>query len=643
MLAAMCGIAGLFVPRAVVGAIEQAQLDALRSALLHRGPDANDTWLSSDRKCGLVHTRLAIVDLSPTGAQPMSTPDGRYTVTFNGEIYNHEELRAGLESRGHAFRGRSDTEVLLRLYAEHGARCLDLLDGMYAFAIYDSERHAIFCARDPLGEKPLYLLRTPRLFAFSSETRALVAAQVVSGAPDLAGLGLFLRQGSIPPPFTHLEGVEFMPPGTWIEFGPQHGVSVPTRYYRIPFVREDEALGDRSEARERVHAALVRSVRRRLRADVPVGAFLSGGLDSSLVAALMQKAGATDLQTFTVTLPGRRADESEVARLVARHLRVRHTEVPLELDANHDWLDEALAAMDVPSVDGPNTWLVSRAVRQAGLKVACSGLGGDELFFGYPSFQVVPRAARWTHPLAPLRLGRTPARRVMSQLRSGPRLGRAVDAALAGGSLAALWFAKRGLFSEHELLELLDDSVAAAARAVDPFERLEQLACPTGLAPMRQVSFYELSVYMHDQLLRDTDCMSMAHALEVRVPLIGREVVAATAGCRASALSGSQPKQLLRDIALEYLPQEVLRHPKHGFTLDWVDLLTRGTTARDSTAGGLLREEVYAAERELLARSGRSFARLMALETLNNFARRPRFKRALETSVRASAGASLEK
>lgn len=612
----MCGIAGLFVPRAVTGQVDAAQLDALRAALLHRGPDGSGTWRSENGKCGLAHTRLAIVDLSPTGAQPMSSPDGRYHISFNGEIYNHEELRRDLQARGHVFRSRSDTEVLLQLFAARGERCLDEIDGMFAFAVYDAAEHSLFCARDPLGEKPLYVVRTPKLFAFSSEVQALVKAGVVSGSPDLKGIGLFLRQGSIPPPFTHVEGVEFLPPGRCIQVGPHHGVPVPSRYYRIPFVVESKAITEPREAFERVHAALRASAKGRLRSDVPVAAFLSGGIDSSVVTALMVEAGAKDLHTFTVTLPGRPDDESEAARTIAQHLGVRHTQIPLELDARHDWLDEALGAMDVPSVDGPNTWLVSRAVRQAGLKVACSGLGGDELFFGYPSFTVVPRAARWLRPLAPAVLARPRARRWMSKLPAPPRIGRALDAVLAGASLGVLWFAKRGLYSQHEVMQLLEASAAEVACQVDPFERLEQLGCPRDLAPKRRVSFYELGIYMHDQLLRDTDCMSMAHALEVRVPLIGKEVVEAVTGVAQSALDGPLPKQLLRDIARQYLPGSILDLPKHGFALDWVDIMAGRPSPSDPTAGGLLHANAWATERARLYATRRSFARFFALDVL---------------------------
>jgi asparagine synthase (glutamine-hydrolysing) len=586
----------------------------MRRALAHRGPDDYGVWVSLDAKCGLAHTRLAIVDLSPTGAQPMSTDDDRYHITFNGEIYNYKELRRDLEARGHAFRGHSDTEVLLHLFAERGARCLDDLDGMFAFAIYDAIEHSLFCARDPMGEKPLYVVRTSSLFAFSSEVRALIAADVVSARPDLRGIGLFLRQGSIPPPFTHVEGVEFVAPGTYVHVT---GDRVERkRYYEIPFSAEADAIDDRNAAREILQVALETSVKRRLRSDVPVAAFLSGGLDSSTVAALMVRAGAADLRTFTITLPGRPNDESAEARAVADHLGTRHCEIPLELDDRHAWLDQALAAMDVPSIDGPNTWLVSRAVREAGLKVACSGLGGDELFFGYSSFNAVARAAGILRPMHSLRSMRSTTRRLMPYVPGVPRLSRAFDALLAGANVAALWFAKRGLYSERELRELVDDAIYSQAAHVDPIDRLERLGCRSNLKPKRQVSFYELSVYMHDQLLRDTDTMSMAHALEVRVPLIGRPVVDTVARLSTSALDGHVTKRLLREIAAPLLPVHTGAGPKQGFTLDWIDILRGRAAPHDPTAGGILRPQSLRTERRRLFRTRHGFSRVLALDVL---------------------------
>lgn len=305
---------------------------------------------------------------------------------------------------------------------------------------------------------------------------------------------------------------------------------------------------------------------------MPVGAFLSGGVDSTVVCAVLVDAGFADLQTFTVTIPGHPSDECRRAKEIARHLGLSHQEIPLDTDTDAKWLDQALGDMDVPSIDGPNTWLVSKAVHDAGMKVACSGIGGDELFFGYPSFKVVPqwyRRARW---FSMLRSTRKLNAMVAAYLPAFPRWSRMVDALVVGGSIAALWFAKRGLFSAGEVRSLLTDAANARVCDREPIERVEKLECPAGLSPERQVSFYELSVYMHDQLLRDTDCMSMAHSLEVRVPLISRRLVELVAGFASSLQLPCMGKNLLRLEIAQQVPAELLSQQKQGFTLDWQTL-----------------------------------------------------------------------
>ena len=557
--------------------------ERMLSALAHRGPDASGTFLSRDGRCTMVHARLSIIDLTPTGAQPMATPGGRFTLVFNGEIYNYLEIREGMERDGVEFVGTSDTEVLLTLLAREGPGCLRRLDGMFAFALRDEETGRLLLARDALGEKQLYFSRTEDGFAFASEVRALLASGFSAAKADWAGLGLFLRQGSIPAPWTHVEDVKSLEPGTWISWDPRTG-----RAETGTFWRASEALAggssdrvvskSRAEAVEVVRGALRTSVSRRLRADVPVAAFLSGGLDSSVVVAMMKEQGASDLRTFTVVLPGHPADEAEAAEAIARHLGTRHEAVPLCEGAEDEWLDEAIGAMDVPSVDGLNTWLVSRAVARAGVKVVVSGLGGDELFYGYPSFSIVPR---WTRLLSPFALvgGAWPtvrrSRILAMASRRWPREARVADAALSGGSLPATWLAKRGLFSEGALGNLLAPEVRQRAAEVDAIRRVEGLGMPEGLAPRKQVSFLETNVYLRDQLLKDSDVMSMAHALELRVPLISREVVEAVGSVPDEFLGAAAPKALLREAAGDLLPDWVARGPKKGFSLDWRTLLPR--------------------------------------------------------------------
>jgi asparagine synthase (glutamine-hydrolysing) len=568
----MCGIAGI-VQLGSSTNVDPSALEKMGDALRHRGPDADGIWTSLDRRVGFVHTRLSIVDLTSTGAQPMSTTDGIYTIVFNGEIYNHEELRRGLAHSGVIFRGRSDTEVLLNLYARLGSQCLGELEGMFAFAVWNQREQTLFCARDHLGEKPLYYVHNRDCFAFSSEVRALVKSRVVQGSPDLRGIGYLLSQGSIPPPYTHVEDVHFLEPATKLELQVATGNLEKRRYWFIPMAPEAQAIQDPHLGTEIVHEALRQSVRLQLRADVPVGAFLSGGIDSSLVVALMKEQGARDLRTFTVSLPDQSCDEAALARNTANLLGTQHHEILLHPDSEAGWLDQAIGDMDVPSVDGPNTWLVSRAARATGIKVACSGLGGDELFYGYPTFKSIPRLARLRANRLLPRLPMSLRLRLKNLIPPVPRWSRLAEALLAGGSIAALWYAYRSLMSDREVGDLLIEST----RAMRPWEhlrRIEALGCPEGLSIERQVSFYEISVYMHDQLLRDTDQMSMAHALEVRVPLIGRKVVEAVASLGHEALVGNLPKMVLRRVLARYLPSDQFQRPKQTFLLNWDRLLS---------------------------------------------------------------------
>jgi asparagine synthase (glutamine-hydrolysing) len=572
----MCGIAGL----------ARWNLDEVRlplekvssrfeNALRHRGPDGSGSWTSSDRRTLLVHTRLAILDLSSAGAQPMTSHDGRYTIVFNGEIYNHEELRRELEKDGVCFRSRSDTEVLLELFAREHEGSLDRLDGMFAFAVWDSRDEAFFCARDRLGEKPLYYVSNERVFAFASEVRALIAAGVVEGRPDWTGVTLFLRQGSIPPPHTHVEEIHFLEPGHYVLGRRGAKASASRRYWRLAFVPEREAVKDPEEALRSVESALRLSVRRRLRADVPIGAFLSGGLDSALVAAMMKQEGSVDLQTFTVTLPGQAGDEAERARTVARAIGSRHIEIPVCPNDSPEWLLDAIDAMDVPSIDGPNTWLVSRAVRAEGIKVAFSGLGGDELFFGYPSFRQVPWIHRGMRLLWGLPGSRVIGNRVASVVRVSARRGRIFDAIRSGDGFAASWLTKRGLFSETSARSLLPAKALKDGGLVDAIHRIKNLGLPEGVTSQRLVSFLETSVYLHDQLLRDADTMSMSHALELRVPLIGWPVIEVVSRLSGSVLRGGRPKALLAKLAGKVLPGIAFSGRKQGFTLNWEELLSR--------------------------------------------------------------------
>jgi asparagine synthase (glutamine-hydrolysing) len=384
----MCGVAGILQyrdgPR-----VEEREILSVRDAQRHRGPDGEGLWLSADGRIGLGHRRLAIVDLSPLGSQPMATPDQRLRVVYNGEIYNYAKLRSELEGLGHRFVSASDTEVLLHGYRQWGLGLLDHLRGMFAFALHDAERRETLLARDPLGIKPLYLADDGARLVFASEVRA-IRRVVDAGELDPEGLATYLLWGSIAPPRTLHRRIRALPPGSWLRVGPR-GIEGPQPYYRL----EDELGHPESmtpeEAAEGLREALVDSARHHMMADVPVGSFLSGGVDSSALVGLLAEVHDAPICTVNLGFDVPGLDESRLAREAARLYGAEHHEVPIRIEQIRDRMPDAVRALDQPSIDGPNTYFVSEAAVKVGLKVAVSGVGGDELFGGYTSFSRIPR------------------------------------------------------------------------------------------------------------------------------------------------------------------------------------------------------------------------------------------------------------
>src|SRR5687767_6831238 len=390
----MCGIAALFAYRSTAPGIRAEELDAITEYMRSRGPDARGTWISPDGRIGLGSRRLAIIDLTPEGTQPMFDVERELTIVFNGEIYNYAELRASLERGGARFHSQTDTEVLLQLYRRDGEGMLGLLRGMYAFAIWDSRSRRMFIARDPYGIKPLYFADDGATVRLASEVKALVAGGAVSSAIDPAGAAGFFLTGSVPEPFTIRAAVRSVEAGTFFSVD-EHGPAPAKRHFSIAGVfrraneqRDFASLTETSIAlRERVEE----SVAHHLVADVPVGLFLSSGIDSATLAQM------APVRTFTLTFDafrGRAADEAPLAERFARDLGTVHTTRTVTRDEFLSDLPKILAAMDQPTIDGVNTWFVSKAVAEAGIKVALSGLGGDELLGSYPSFRTVPRLVR---------------------------------------------------------------------------------------------------------------------------------------------------------------------------------------------------------------------------------------------------------
>ncbi|GAA4854099.1 amidotransferase 1, exosortase A system-associated [Luteimonas vadosa] len=552
----MCGIGGYFGRRDRDAG--QHLLDAMQRVMLHRGPDGQGTWIDPRQCAGLAHVRLAILDPRPAGAQPMATGDGRYVISYNGEVYNFQELRVELEALGVSFHTGTDTEVILHAFRQWGTAALSRLRGMFALAIWDTEESRGWLARDGFGIKPLYYAATRGGLVFGSELRVVLEA----GVPivlDPASVAGFFATGSVPEPGTLIQGVEMLPPGqvlAWSEEGCH------TQRFWEPVFPPPAPMGH-LDAVQLASNALEDSVRAHFVSDVPVGLFLSGGIDSTALLALSARLGLADqLAAFSIAVDDAAADESAVAARTAKRFGAHHHVHKLDARAARESFPEFLDAMDVPSVDGFNTWTVSRFAHDNGFKVVLSGLGGDELFGGYPSFQRVPRLHAATRLISGIPMAGATMRHLAKLRRLPPRWRRAVDAVVAGGTLAASYRAYRGIFSLPEAVQL-----AAHYCGMDTNDVLrggwpqETAVQGTGAQAISQL---ELTRYMRNQLLRDSDVMSMSHGLELRLPLVDRTLFDTMATVPA-ALRLQPGKGLLRQ-AVPELPAEVLNAPKRGFS-----------------------------------------------------------------------------
>ncbi|MGZ4778874.1 MAG: asparagine synthase (glutamine-hydrolyzing) [Thermoanaerobaculia bacterium] len=537
-----------------------------------RGPDAAGFWLSPDSRVGLGHRRLAIIDLSPGGAQPMHR--GENAIIFNGEIYNYRELRADLESRGVKFSSQSDTEVLLRLFEREGPAMLPKLRGMFAIALWDERTRRMFLARDPYGIKPLYYADDGGTVRIASQVKALIAGGHVDKRFDPAGAAGFFLRGTVPEPFTMYRAIRALPAGShcWIDAS---GAREPVKYFSIAATLRDAVEHDgqftEEERIDLVHDAVLESVHYHMVADVPVGAFLSAGIDSSAVVAMAREDCVTDLQTLTLRFAeyrGRINDEAPLAAMIAKRYGVKHAIRELTLDQFRGELPRIFAAMDQPTVDGLNSYFISKAAAEFGLKVAMSGTGGDELFGGYSSFRDIPRWIPITSRLARIPHLGDAVHRINDALvrRSryvSPKMGEILR---YGSSYAGAYLVKRGRFLAAELPSLLGNDIAEEGlRRLDLLSLIEREVTPDPGNPFARVAALESSLYLRDQLLRDMDWASMAHSLEVRVPLVDAHLLRKIAP--ALVTRRERGKQLLAAAPRPPLPDEVRKRRKTGFTL----------------------------------------------------------------------------
>lgn len=580
----MCGIAGIFAYRNNAASIDAAELDRCRDAMAARGPDGARSWRSNDGRVGLAHRRLAIIDLNDRAAQPMTDTAHGLTIVFNGEIYNYAELRHEIAATGrYDFRTESDTEVLLSLYAIEGERMVERLRGMFAFAIHDANRNTLLLARDPYGIKPLYLTDTDGTLRFASSVKALLAGGAISRETDPAGLTGFHLFGSVPEPFTLYRAITALPAGHVLRVD-ANGVGVPRRYADIATLLAGVTPDDHSSVEEQVRNAVLDSVRAHLVADVEVGTFLSSGTDSGALLGLMRDADASRVRAITMgfeELIGTDSDEVPLAREVARHYGAEHHVSVVGRREFTDILPQIITAMDQPSIDGINTWLVSRVAHEHGLKVVLSGLGGDELLAGYSSFQTMPRlhrlggmAAR-ALPLPPALVRATIRTLMPGRVRNNPKL---LGIHGYAGSWGGTYLLARAVLLPFELDRILDaDTLREGLARLDPVTRLQATVSPMPAGDIRRVTALESANYMRNQLLRDSDWASMAHSLELRTPLVDWTLLGKIAPI-AHRLGNRAGKRALAHAPSRPLPDAVLQRKRTGFTVPIGQWLTPGAT-----------------------------------------------------------------
>ncbi len=565
----MCGICGI-VTSDLSSKEKTSIVQRMSSIMAHRGPDDHGYINLKDVCLGM--RRLSIIDLSPAGHQPMCNEDKTIWVVHNGEIYNFKEIRKYLLSRGHIFKSSSDAEVIIHLYEEHGVECVHKLRGMFAFAIYDEAKRELFIARDRLGIKPLYYSVSSGRFLFASEIKSIVKSGLIEPEVDLEAIDLYLSFGYVPPPWTMLKGLYALLPGYYIHV--RDARVMVKKWWGFPEEGTTKCAHD--DIIPRVRYLLEESIKLHQVSDVPIGAFLSGGIDSTAVVGLMSHVSDKPVKTFSIgfenDVPGR-FNELTYAKLVANKFQADHTEVILRGQDVVDELENIVWYLDQPSFDGINSYFVSRAAKQGGLTVALSGLGGDELFGGYGSYQIIPRLNTYVKLWGKLpRTIRTSIVRILEltvgNLSNGDRLrkiGRLgwVDSPVALYALARLnlWpLEKKQLYSSSFLKE------SEIANGHDQSLVLLEKYAENNHGAWRMVTELEMQTYMNWRLLRDTDVMSMAHSLEVRVPLIDHKLVEFVCGLPEGwQKSLGYPKRLLTTALSELIPKGIINKPKHGF------------------------------------------------------------------------------
>jgi asparagine synthase (glutamine-hydrolysing) len=614
----MCGICGVFEYGAREGSVEARGLEHMSERMAHRGPDDAGTYVSKDRRLGLGFRRLSIVDLSPTGHQPMTNEDGRLWIVFNGEIYNHEEHRAHLVSKGHTYRGRSDTETILHLYEEYGEDCVRHLRGMFAFAIWNEDEGRLFLARDRIGIKPLYYAHRNGTFLFASEIKALLAHPALSAEMDLEALPHYLTFMVPPAPLTLFRGIFKLPPGGRATVDRSGEMKVSSYWDPLEDAERDPS-DDPEESAARLRSLLEESVQLRMMSDVPIGAFLSGGIDSSSIVALMAQRSSQPVNTFTVGYKDSPVSNELVhARRVSEALGTRHHEVMIGGDDMLEYMPRLVHTQDEPIADPVCVplYYVSKIAREAGVKVVLVGEGSDEMFCGYPWYRLYlqeDRAWQAARALAPERLLRGVWGTASDALGI---LGRGADLRLVlerrrrqaptfwGGAVVYTGAAHEALLPGRAGTDVGERMVAGHLdRAARGRPHADFLA---------RMTYLELKHRLAELLLMRVDKVTMSVSVEARVPFLDHRLVEAMLPLPAAVKTSGQLKGLLKKSVRGLIPDAIIDRPKQGFPApvrEWFDRMPPGALDRQLADSTLVRQGILSGEfiRSLLAedRSGR--------------------------------------
>jgi len=564
----MCRIAGIVNRSQSTGSLKEA-VKQMCSVLQHGGPDDEGMFSSEENHLVLGHRRLSLIDLSSAGHQPMSYADNRYTISFNGEIYNYLEIKDELIKKGYQFNTHSDTEVILAAFAAWGTNSFEKLNGMFAFALWDNADGNIYLVRDSVGIKPLYYALTKEGLVFASEVKAFKQIEYLQ--EENANWKVYLMAyGHLPEPVTTLKNVNHLPKGTYLKYKVSTGEHTLETFWKYSYI---EKIGSRDEVISLVREQLNKAVQRHMISDAPIGVFLSGGVDSSLIALLASNNGQKDLTTLSLFFDDEKYSEKKYQDIVQKKLVGHQYQHLLNGKEFNEYFSSVIDVMDQPSCDGINTWFISKYAKESNLKAVLSGLGGDELFGGYPSFNRIKYA---------LLLQKLPNKLLHStQYANSKRLKRLSYLAIPGP--IGLYLFLRGQFVPGEIAAYLDISEKEIFNILQAEPWVPNIDY---LTAKNQASWIETNLYMQNQLLRDADVMSMAHGVEIRVPFLDKDFVNLMLHVKSNIkYGGTTPKQLLIDSFKDILPEEIWNRPKMGFSFPFKQWLSEHAQLKELMTG----------------------------------------------------------